>query len=166
MCDEYMHGFASLPQKEYTGSCHCGLLTYSVSLPADPKTWALSKCNCSICHKTNFLSLGVWGADAIAKFTVLTPPPSSPDFANNVGDYIFNKKVVHHYFCKTCGVTTHMKGSVPDDSGTKELLFLNAGTIKGVDFSGEEMKVKGYLDGKSDNWSDEPKKAPIAPGAW
>ncbi|KAF8451744.1 hypothetical protein BDZ91DRAFT_750239 [Kalaharituber pfeilii] len=157
---------APMQKKTYKGSCHCGLLTYSVSLPEDPTTWDLTKCNCSICLKGNIHCLSIWDPESISSFSLLTPSPSSPDFAANVGDYTFYKKTVHYYFCKMCGVKTHKRGKILD--GTMDMLVINAVTLDDpeVDFSTEAMKVKGYWDGKYEKWHEGLKKVPVAPGTW
>jgi hypothetical protein len=81
------------------------------------------------------------------KGTLLAFIPAS-DFtlqtaADALADYQFNKHVIHHLFCKTCGVTSFARGSMPD--GT-ETIALNVRCIDEIDPS--KLKINHY-DGKS-----------------
>ncbi len=75
--------------KNYKGSCHCG----AVAFKADMELTGGMVCNCSHCHK---------------KGVVLAFVPKSQftleKGADNLTEYRFNKKVISHQFCKTCGV--------------------------------------------------------------
>ena len=74
---------------KYTGGCHCGAVRYEV----DTNIEKIIECNCSHCHKK-----GLWLHFAEKdKFKLLSG-------ADNLTEYHFNKKVIHHKFCKTCGV--------------------------------------------------------------
>ena len=74
----------------YKGSCHCGLVSFSVEAPANVE---VEQCNCSVCSKSGFLHLIV---------------PKS-HFHLHTGEealtqYTFNTGVAKHYFCKHCGI--------------------------------------------------------------
>jgi hypothetical protein len=102
--------------KEYKGSCHCGKVTYNVSLDL---TAPATACNCSICGRTG---------------TLLTFVPAA-QFKLERGDdvltdYQFNKKHIHHLFCSTCGVRSFARGTGPDG---KEMVAINARCLEGVD---------------------------------
>ena len=58
-------------------------------------------------------------------------------------DYQFHKRVIHHLFCKSCGILAFGKGAAPD--GTK-MVAINLRTIDGIDLN--KIKVQEY-DGKS-----------------
>ena len=74
----------------YSGSCHCGAVTFEVEAPEHLE---LIECNCSICAQTGFVHLIV----DKSQFTVLTG-------ADNLTTYTFNSHQAKHTFCKTCGV--------------------------------------------------------------
>ena len=81
----------------YRGSCHCGKVTFSFAGEFGP---AIS-CNCSICSRRGSLlwfvprdSLTVTGEDELATYT-------------------FNKHVIRHRFCKSCGILTFGEGADP-----------------------------------------------------
>src|ERR1700754_526585 len=86
--------------KEYVGSCHCGNVRYTVSLDLSAPATA---CNCSICGRTG---------------TLLTFVPQGQfkleRGEESLTDYQFNKKVIHHLFCKTCRVRSFARGTGPD----------------------------------------------------
>ncbi len=100
-----------------TGGCHCGAVRYEVTTALEP----IVSCNCSICAKTG---------------TLLTFVPAS-DFKllqgeGNLTDYQFNKKVVHHLFCKTCGVRSFGRGIGPDG---REMVAINVRCLDDVDLN-------------------------------
>ena len=80
----------------YKGGCHCGKVAYEVT--ADLSKPVIS-CNCSICGR---------------KGTLLSFVPSD-DFKllsgeDSLTSYRFNRKVIDHLFCSTCGVTSFARG--------------------------------------------------------
>lgn len=114
--------------KKYTGSCHCGKVKYEVEMNLKN---ALS-CNCSICMKRGSL------LDFVpeSQFTLLSGE-------HDLTDYMFAKKVIHHYFCKTCGILPFGKGATPD--GTK-VVAINLRCLDGFDL--ENVTIQEY-DGRS-----------------
>src|SRR5687768_13050654 len=82
---------------QYRGSCHCGKVTIEFEGAFD----AAISCNCSICSKRGTLlwfaprdSLKVGGEDQLTTYT-------------------FNKHVIKHRFCKTCGILPFGEGVDP-----------------------------------------------------
>jgi len=85
----------------HTGGCHCGLVRFEVTAPADLE---VSDCNCSICAKSGYLHLIV-KAD---RFALLSGRA-------NLTTYTFNTGVAKHYFCERCGVKSfYIPRSHPD----------------------------------------------------
>lgn len=76
--------------REYSGSCHCGAVAFSVRAPAAVE---VERCNCSICRKSGYLHLIV----PKSRFTLLRGEDA-------MACYRFNTGVARHYFCNTCGV--------------------------------------------------------------
>ena len=114
--------------KTYTGGCHCGKVRYET-------TTDLSKviaCNCSICSKKGYLLTFV----PAERFTLLSGK-------DELTDYQFNKKHIHHLFCRTCGIQSFGSGTGPDGKPT---YAVNVRCLDGVDPSG--LAVTNY-DGKS-----------------
>lgn len=102
--------------KEYQGSCHCGKVSYRVSVDL---TGDLISCNCSICARTGALLTFV----PSAQFTLEKGEDA-------LTDYQFNTKVIHHLFCSTCGIRSFARGKGPDGS---EMVAINARCLSGVD---------------------------------
>lgn len=114
--------------RTYTGGCHCGKVRYEVTMPLE----GVMSCNCSICSKTGAL-LAFAPAN---QFKLLAGE-------GELGDYLFNKHVVHHHFCKTCGVRSFARGKGP---GGKEMAAINVRCLEGVDYDALPVKK---VDGKS-----------------
>ncbi|KAI1165086.1 glutathione-dependent formaldehyde-activating enzyme [Nemania serpens] len=77
----------------YTGSCHCGAVTAALkSKPIDKDLQGLVECTCSIC--------GRYGAT----WTYLLHPQVVIEGRENLGEYLFGKKLASKKFCKICGV--------------------------------------------------------------
>lgn len=113
----------------HAGGCHCKKVRYEVSL--DLSKPVLS-CNCSMCGKKGALLAFVPATDLTLQ--------SGED---NLTDYQFNKHVIHHLFCKTCGVSSFARGVRPD--GT-EMVAINARCLDDVDL--EALTIQ-KVDGKS-----------------
>ena len=113
---------------KYTGSCHCGKIEFQVEVEIDK---AMS-CNCSICSKRGYLLVFI----PEESFKLLKGK-------DNLIDYQFNKKVVHHYFCSTCGVACFGAGKGQDGKLTRAI---NIRCLDNFDF--EKVPTFNY-DGKS-----------------
>ena len=113
----------------YTGGCQCGKVRYKVKLDLGKP---VISCNCSMCGRSGTL-LSFVPAD---QFTL----ESGEDVLT---DYQFNKHVVHHMFCKTCGIKSFARGVGP---GGKEMAAINVRCLDGVDLG---ALVVQPFDGRS-----------------
>jgi hypothetical protein len=114
--------------KIYTGGCHCGAVRYEAT--ADLSN--VISCNCSICSKKGSLLTFV----PREQFKLLSG-------ADGQADYQFGSKVIHHMFCKTCGIGSYALGVMPD--GTK-MAAINVRCLDGVDL--DALKPTPF-DGRS-----------------
>jgi hypothetical protein len=112
----------------HRGGCHCGKVRFEVE--ADLRQ--ILACNCSICAKHGLLLTFV-GAD---KLKLLAGE-------NELTDYQFNKKVIHHLFCRSCGVECFGRGTAPDGN---EMIAINIRCLDGIDLGA--LKTTPF-DGKS-----------------
>ncbi len=113
----------------YTGGCHCGKVRYEVDMDTLKN---VVSCNCSICTKRGTLL-----AFAPAHhFRLLSG-------AESLSDYQFHKKIIHHLFCKECGVASFGRGVGHDGS---EMVAVNARCLDDIDVT--SLSVTHY-DGKS-----------------
>lgn len=111
----------------YTGSCHCGNVKYQVE---GELTSGLA-CNCSICQRKGAL-LGFFPRSSM---NLMTPEA-------NMTTYTFNKHVIQHKFCKTCGI--HAFGEGVDPQGNK-VVAVNLNCFE--DFDLAALPVQHY-DGR------------------
>ncbi|MEA2904826.1 MAG: hypothetical protein QOI12_2213 [Alphaproteobacteria bacterium] len=114
--------------KTYTGGCHCGNVRYGVT--ADVAS--VTACNCSICSKRGAL----WTFVPAENFALRAGE-------DDLADYQFGKKSIHHLFCRQCGVASFSRGAGPDG---KEMVAVNIRCLDGLDL--DALKVSSF-DGRS-----------------
>ncbi len=111
------------------GGCHCGAVRFHVDIDLDQPAIT---CNCSICTRAG---------------TILSFVPRA-QFAleqgeANLTDYQFNRNVIHHLFCKTCGIKAFGRGVGPDG---KEMVAVNVRCLDDIDLDRVPTK---HFDGKA-----------------
>lgn len=100
----------------HTGSCQCGAVAFEADLDL---TQPVVTCNCSRCRRLGsrlaFVPEGAFhllrGADALSEYT-------------------FNKHVIRHEFCRTCGIEPFAYGTAPDGTA---MVAINVNCLDGVD---------------------------------
>ena len=112
----------------YKGSCHCGGVAFEVEGKLDNAM----ACNCSMCQRKGSL---LWFVPN-DQFQLQTP-------SQNVGTYTFNKHVVKHRFCPTCGI--HPYGEGVDAKGNA-MAAINIRCLEGIDL--DEIPVTNF-DGRA-----------------
>ena len=112
----------------YQGSCHCGRIRFEVEGEVDSGL----ACNCSMCSRKGSL---LWFVPR-GKLRLLT----SEDAAST---YLFNKHVIKHRFCPTCGIHTH--GEAPGPDGVA-MAAINLRTLENFDLDSVPVK---HFDGRS-----------------
>jgi hypothetical protein len=110
----------------HKGSCHCG----RVAFEADGDIAQLLECNCSHCSRKGFLLWFVPRQD----FRLTTPEAE-------LTTYTFNKHVIRHQFCPTCGCQPFAYGKAPNGGdmvavNVRCLPELDRSSIKVVPFDG------------------------------
>ena len=113
---------------KYNGSCHCGKIAFEV----DGELNGAMACNCSMCSRKGSL---LWFVPR-EKLRLLT---SGAD----IGTYTFNKHVIKHRFCRTCGI--HPYGEGTDPNGNR-MAAINIRCLDGIDL--EKIPVQRF-DGRS-----------------
>ena len=112
----------------YQGSCHCGAVRYAVETDLSQ----VISCNCSMCSRAG---------------TLLSFVPSDKfkleQGSDAVSDYQFNKHLIHHLFCKTCGIKSFSRGK--NRSGA-DMVAINVRCLEGVDPAKLEVR---HFDGRS-----------------
>ena len=112
----------------YTGSCHCGNIQFTV----EGELKGAMECNCSICSRKGAL---MWFVPR-EQLQLQTPE-------ENLATYLFNKHVIKHHFCATCGI--HPFGEGSDPKGNR-MAAVNIRCLEGLDLA--SIPVQHY-DGQS-----------------
>lgn len=112
----------------YRGSCHCGQVAFEV----EGEIQGAMACNCSICVRKGTL---MWFVPR-EKLHLLTPDDAA-------STYTFNKHLIQHRFCPTCGIHPYAEATGPDG---KPMAAINLRCIEDIDL--DAIPVKHY-DGRS-----------------
>ena len=109
----------------YSGGCHCGKVAFEFE--SDPVTQGL-ECSCSMCGK---------------KGTILHFVPATAFSLKTSRDalatYTFNRHVIQHHFCATCGVSAFGEGLDPQGNA---IAAVNLRCVEGV--APRELKIIFY----------------------
>src|ERR1051326_8030409 len=108
--------------KTFTGGCHCGAVKYEVTTDLG----YVIDCNCSMCSKKGHVLAFV----TPDRFKLLSGEGA-------MTDYQFNKHVIHHLFCKTCGIASYATGRKPDGA---QMYSVNVRCLDGADLSKLEIQ--------------------------
>jgi len=101
----------------HSGSCHCGKVAFEVE---GDFSEAL-ECNCSHCSRKGYL---LWFVPR-DQMRLLTPE-------ENLATYRFNRHVIDHHFCRSCGCAPFGRGTAPDG---RAMAAINIRCIEGVDLA-------------------------------
>lgn len=112
----------------YSGSCHCGRITYTVEAEMQEAT----ECNCSICQRRGYL---LWFLPRSALH--LKTPESA------MKHYTFNTHRIRHFFCPECGTGTFGLGK---DGKGNEMVAVNVRCLEGLDLASVKRKL---FDGRA-----------------
>jgi hypothetical protein len=113
---------------KYKGSCHCGKIAFEV----EGDLHGAMACNCSMCYRKGSL---MWFVPR-EQLRLLT-------LEKDLGTYTFNKHVVKHHFCQTCGV--HPYGEGVDPKGN-QMAAINIRCLEGIDLKSVPVQ---HFDGRS-----------------
>jgi hypothetical protein len=113
---------------KYQGSCHCGKIGFEV----DGDLTGAMACNCSICSRKGSL---LWFVPR-DKLKLLSAEA-------DIATYTFNKHVIKHRFCQTCGI--HPYGEGVDPQG-KQTAAINIRCLENIDL--DKVPVQRF-DGRS-----------------
>ena len=112
----------------YSGGCQCGKVRYEVEL----ELGEVIACNCSRCGR-----LGSLLAFAPAsQFRLLSGE-------DDLATYEFNRHLIKHRFCATCGIQPFAEGTRPSDGVA--MAAINVRCLDGVNV--DHLRVK-KVDGK------------------
>ena len=112
----------------YKGSCHCGKIAFEV----EGELSGAIACNCSICSRKGTL---MWFVPR-DQLRLLTP-------AEDMATYTFNKHVIQHHFCPSCGM--HPFGVGVDPKGNR-MAAVNIRCLEHLDLASVPVK---QFDGRA-----------------
>lgn len=112
----------------YKGSCHCGRIAFEV----EGEINGAMACNCSICSRKGSL---LWFVPR-DKLRLLTPEQAA-------GTYTFNKHVIEHKFCPTCGIHPYAEGVDPKGG---RMAAVNLRCVEAIDLASIPVQ---HFDGRS-----------------
>lgn len=112
----------------YQGGCHCGKVRFEV----EGELERMLECNCSICASRGSL---LWFVPR-QNLNVLSAE-------QDIGTYTFNKGVIRHRFCQTCGIHTYGEGEDPKGNA---MAAINVRCIDGIDLG--SIPIESF-DGRS-----------------
>ena len=104
-----------MTQQKYHGSCQCGAVDFTAELDLEK----VVTCNCSRCQRLGSVLTFTTGS----AFTLNSG-------ADSLTEYLFNKRVIAHQFCKVCGIETFARGTDKDGAPT---VAVNVNCLDGVD---------------------------------
>ena len=103
---------------KYKGSCHCG----KVAFEAEGEIKQALSCNCSMCQRKGSL---LWFI-ARDKFRLLTLESATTA-------YTFNKHIIKHRFCATCGIHPYAEAVNPRNG--QPTAAINIRCLEGIDLA-------------------------------
>jgi hypothetical protein len=101
----------------YTGSCHCGNIRFSVEADIDQAI----DCNCSHCSRKGYL-LSFVSRDQLTVETPRIEPAT----------YLFNTHKIQHRFCPVCGCAPFGEGA---DPAGRAMAAINIRCIENIDLA-------------------------------
>ena len=113
---------------KYKGSCHCGNIAFEV----EGELKGAMACNCSICSRKGSL---LWFVPRDQLDLLVSE--------DNLSTYTFNKHVIKHRFCRTCGIHPFAEGI---DSKGNQMAAINMRCLESIDL--ESVPVQ-HFDGRS-----------------
>ena len=113
---------------KHTGSCHCGQVAFEVEGTIE----GVLSCNCSMCQRKGSL---LWFVPR-AQLQVTRGE-------DKLATYTFNRHVIQHRFCPTCGI--HPFGEGVDPKG-EAVAAINVRCLDDVDLSALALH---HYDGRS-----------------
>ena len=125
--------------KTFNGSCHCGAVRFECDLDLANGT---SKCNCSVCRKGRF-----WKAIVMANAFRLKAG------ADALSEYQFGGHLIHHLFCRHCGIKPFGNANVAELGG--EFYAVNLACLDASDEELASAPVR-YEDGRNNDWQSAP----------
>jgi hypothetical protein len=105
----------------YYGSCHCGKIAFEVEAEFSQAV----DCNCSLCRRRG----GLLAFVPRSSLKLKTP-------VENLSTYRFNRHVIEHHFCSTCGTAPFAEA---DAEGGEKGAMINLRCLTDFDLDSIEI---------------------------
>jgi hypothetical protein len=107
----------------HAGSCHCGQVAFEVT----GTFGGALVCNCSCCRRSG-------------NMLAFTTPENVPltTAQKDVSTYLFSKQTISHFFCASCGISTHGSGVASDGS---RMVAVNLRCVPDIDLAQLEIQA-------------------------
>ena len=110
-----------MQEATYQGGCHCGAVRYEVRTDLA----RVISCNCSICTKRGLL----WTFVQPKQFQLLSGQ-------DELADYQFASRRIHHLFCRKCGIESFARGRT---QGGSDMIAVNVRCLEGVEIASLDL---------------------------
>lgn len=127
-------------KQTYHGSCHCEAIRIEADIDLAAGTM---KCNCSICAKAR-------------NRLVMVPADEFRQQAgeNELSEYRFGERHIHHLFCRNCSVRVFGWGEA---SGGRGVFYaVNVACLDDADPAELAAAPVTYADGRNNRWQSAP----------
>ncbi len=114
--------------KTYTGGCHCGEVRFEVTADRAASSPAIARSAKNAAHSGPLCQPSILGLRA---------------GSDDLRDYQFGKKTIHHLFCPYCGVGAFSRGKKP---GGGETIAVNVRCLDDIDIGRSSSR---FFDGRS-----------------
>ena len=124
----------------FRGGCHCGAIRFEADIDTATET---RQCNCSFCRRTRLWKVVVNAAD----FRLVKG-------SEELTDYQFGERNVHHPFCRHCGLRPFSR---TDTARTgRALVIINIACLEGEEVARLREAPLRFEDGRNDDWWSTP----------
>ncbi|ESZ98907.1 hypothetical protein SBOR_0765 [Sclerotinia borealis F-4128] len=124
----------------HEGSCHCGVITFTVTLKWPFPKYTVNQCTCSVCTQHGYLLV----------YPMRTDIKFLDDSDLKMGTYKFGHGIADHRFCTHCGSSIMVDLRRPEVFGEsdprKDIVAINIRTFKNIDL---DTMSYTYFDGKN-----------------
>jgi hypothetical protein len=86
---------ATRERQTYQAQCHCGLITFAVTISPPLTNYNVMQCNCSICTSNGYLLVYPYRSDVVFY----------GDSEKHAQKYRFYLRQKDHWFCSRCGTS-------------------------------------------------------------
>jgi hypothetical protein len=103
---------------QIAGRCHCGNISFALTIEPDPTEIPARSCMCSFCVKHG----GVWTSSPTGSLRVSTKNPE------RVNKYAFGTRTARFHICTTCGIVPFVTSTIEG----REYAVVSVNAFEGV----------------------------------